>query len=1282
MTSTWHASWIAGPAAGRTIVLGPGRHLLGRHRQAQVCGRDPALAPFHAELELDADRGVRLTQLAGRAPIGVGGDATQDGDGRWRWDTVRRTLDLELGASRLRLHRVDEPASDAVSSSASGEPPHGAVVRRLPRAVAPWAPVPVRVPDLARAGRPTPAGLVPALAGVAGAGVLALLLHQPMFLVLGSIGALVAVAGWVAQWLAARRGRRTDQHAARNALAAFATALQEQRAARLAHHLASVPSLPAAVATLDRAPAGVWLRRAGHDDAFTVSVGVGDVVWEPVLSEADPTRVPPACWGLVEQAARLRSVPVPARVGPGDRLALCGRDADAVARAVVVQLATQVGPADWQLVIVTDRPERWSWARDLPHLTDGPGGAPRLVGPDDVAGLLREGGLFREAHGSTAPGDGGPIRHTVVVTDTIDTLAVRTHPLRRLLAVEPAPALVAVAPGPLEAPAISTAILDVHVDASGRWTADVARGGLPVAVAVAGLDAIDARWVVGRLAPLRDPEDPRHAGGTVPAEVDLADLLERSGAALDTAGIAARWREHAADRPPATPLGVAADGVVDVDLVRDGPHALLAGTTGSGKSELLRSLVLGLAVANSPEQLTFVLVDYKGGATFDDLRDLPHVVGLVTDLDDHLAARALRSLTAELRHRETVLRELGVADLTAARRSTGRPVLPRLVVVIDEFAALAVELPDFLHALVGIAQRGRSLGVHLVLATQRPHGVISDDIRTNTNLRLALRLPDAADSRDVIDVADAALLPRDRPGRAVLRLGPDELVTFQTARCPQDLRDLVARIAAASAVEGVAAPRRPWLDPLPTLVRALPADVWADSPAPGGPPPIGLIDLPDVPAQRPIGWDPGRGGLLVVGARGSGLTSALRLAAVAALDERTTLLVIDATGDPAWEAVASHPRCAGVVRLADRERLARALAAVGEPGAIERPLLVVDGVAALRAELDTVERSAEHDLLLRALTGRGHPALAIVLGNPDPHALPAAVLARCPTRWLLHVPDGREVDVLGRRVAVPPPGVPGRAVVVESPHVPHAGAELQLVHPAAAPDPARDARAAARLAVLPSRVDVGAIPRPGGDGHPPDEWRALVGLSADDLGPAFVSVPDGEHLLVLGPPRSGRSTALARLLAAWCADRPGAWAGVLAPRRSPLAGTSADAGAVRYTALAELLAALPATGPRLVVVDDAELVDDDGRWAALLASRPVGLVVAAAARPEALRATYGHWTGAVRRGRRGFLAAACHETDGDLLGVVLPRHGPIPARPGLMHVVEDGTLRLVQVAVS
>ncbi len=151
-----------------------------------------------------------------------------------------------------------------------------------------------------------------------------------------------------------------------------------------------------------------------------------------------------------------------------------------------------------------------------------------------------------------------------------------------------------------------------------------------------------------------------------------------------------------------TPIGVGPDGrTVDVDLDRDGPHVLVAGTTGSGKSELLRTLVAGLALRAPPELLTFLLVDFKGGSAFDRLAALPHTVGVVSDLDRGLAERALRCLEAELRWRELQLRATGAADVVEHRRRApaSAPPVPRLVVVVDEFATLASDVPDVLDAL-------------------------------------------------------------------------------------------------------------------------------------------------------------------------------------------------------------------------------------------------------------------------------------------------------------------------------------------------------------------------------------------------------------------------------------------------------------------------------------------------------------------------------------------------------------------------------------------------------
>ncbi|WP_460370949.1 FtsK/SpoIIIE domain-containing protein, partial [Actinocorallia lasiicapitis] len=233
----------------------------------------------------------------------------------------------------------------------------------------------------------------------------------------------------------------------------------------------------------------------------------------------------------------------------------------------------------------------------------------------------------------------------------------------------------------------------------------------------------------------------------------------------------------------AVPIGSGTGGVVTLDLRADGPHGLVAGTTGAGKSELLQSLIAALAVRNRPDEMTFVLIDYKGGAAFKDCAALPHTVGMVTDLDGRLTERALESLAAELRRREQVLAAVGAKDLDDyVQDGRGRAPLPRLVLVIDEFATMAAELPGFVDGLVDIGRRGRSLGVHLILATQRPAGVVTAEIRANTNLRIALRVTDAEDSSDVIDAPDAARIPKALPGRCFVRSGASSLTAVQTAR--------------------------------------------------------------------------------------------------------------------------------------------------------------------------------------------------------------------------------------------------------------------------------------------------------------------------------------------------------------------------------------------------------------------------------------------------------------------------------------------------------------------
>ena len=1076
---------------------------------------------------------------------------------------------------------------------------------------------------------------------------------SPLFLVFGLVGAVAAVGMWLAGRIGtAREGRRARAGRAQD-VAAFAAAVAEQRAARLRHHVATTPGLVDAVAAATALSAGVWSRRSEHGDAFRVVLGRGPVEWDVRLDADD---LPAELAAIVSTSERFDDVPVATDLGAGAALAVRGEHATSVVRALIVQLATWAGPADWCLVVVTADPPRWEWCRWLPHAAAGDDAG--VVAADDADRLAAALGQLDED------------RHVVVVTDRPDLLVQRTGTLRRFLGTAGSVAVVtAVAPGEA-VPAMCRSVLDIGSIGLARWAPDASLATGVDVVHAAGTTIATATTIARALARLHDPEDPDSAAGALPVSVGLGELSAHHGAGPidDAIAIAATWRAHGPDPRPVAPLGLTADGVVEIDLVRDGPHALVAGTTGSGKSELLRTLVVSLAAGCSPAHLTFVLVDYKGGATFDACADLPHTVGLVTDLDDRLAERALTSLEAELRRRERLLRSVGAADLAEYRAVPGRPALPRLVVVVDEFAALSADVAAFVPALVGIAQRGRSLGIHLVLATQRPAGVVSDDIRANTNLRLALRLHDPVDARDVVGDTAPATFPRARPGRVMLRLGPDDAVVFQAAHSGEtELAVLVDSIRRAAALSDVPAPHRPWLPALPATVTA------GELTTPGA---VGIVDVPAEQRRAPLCWEPADGSLALIGSRGAGTTTALRSLLASVCRRRPPsdvhVYVIDASGDERLDALADLPHCAGVVRPHERERLARLLRRLtGELDrrrAVQRSapdmIVAVDGMPALRGALDTPADAAEHDALLRIVAEGAASGMACVMTSERPGALPTSILAACADRWLFHLDDPSEATACGVAPALLPAAIAGRVIVAST----RREAQLAVVEPVTT-GPAD--RGPTGIGVLPR--DVGALELPAGRVTADGELDLVVGIDFETLEPARLHVPDGEHVLVAGPPRSGRSAALARLAASWREAHPDGAVITVAPlRRSPLASWPGATGDIDI---------LPAGGPALVVIDDAERVDDaSGALSRLVADRRSGVLVVAAARPDTLRTLYGHWTAVVRRSRTGLLMAGCTDVDGDLLGELLPRTPPIPARPGLAWVVSAGGRSLAQVA--
>ncbi|WP_434613526.1 FtsK/SpoIIIE domain-containing protein [Arthrobacter sp. A5] len=376
---------------------------------------------------------------------------------------------------------------------------------------------------------------------------------------------------------------------------------------------------------------------------------------------------------------------------------------------------------------------------------------------------------------------------------------------------------------------------------------------------------------------------PETSDNVVPTECPLIGLV-----GISAESVLHNWSRHGPAALAEIAIGVAADGplLLDLDLERDGPHLLVAGTTGSGKSELLRTLVASLALSHPPTVLSLLFLDFKGGSGLGPLADLPHCTGLVTDISGHGLNRVLTSLRAETRRREGVFGRAAADDIRSYASSTaeGLPPVPHLVIVIDEFRMLVEQAPDAMSELMRIAVTGRSLGIHLVMATQRPQGAISADIRANVTTSVCLRVQSGYESLDVINSPLAGAIPLTLPGRAYISRGGSPPIEFQTAALgtrqpptvgprirparlaaqePPAVRgsagpaamaaalELTRLLAAAQALTGQTLPAAPLAPELPALLsleqlpRSAPGQI-----------PLGLLDLPEQQYVAPLTWDP------------------------------------------------------------------------------------------------------------------------------------------------------------------------------------------------------------------------------------------------------------------------------------------------------------------------------------------------------------------------------------------------------------------------------------------
>ncbi len=293
---------------------------------------------------------------------------------------------------------------------------------------------------------------------------------------------------------------------------------------------------------------------------------------------------------------------------------------------------------------------------------------------------------------------------------------------------------------------------------------------------------VDISWMARNICALKhEKERISH----IPEHITFFDMYKVQGP--EELQIESRWRENQAYKTLAVPLGVrAVDDYVYLNLHEKahGPHGLVAGTTGSGKSEIIQSYILSLIVNFHPYEVGFLLIDYKGGGMAGLFKDMPHLLGTITNLDGSESQRAMASIKSELARRQRIFSSHNVNHIDSYNKlfknGEAKEPIPHLFLISDEFAELKKEQPDFMAELVSTARIGRSLGVHLILATQKPSGVVDDQIWTNSKFKLALKVQDEADSREILKTADAASITQ--PGRAYLQVGNNEVYElFQSA---------------------------------------------------------------------------------------------------------------------------------------------------------------------------------------------------------------------------------------------------------------------------------------------------------------------------------------------------------------------------------------------------------------------------------------------------------------------------------------------------------------------
>ncbi len=1019
----------------------------------------------------------------------------------------------------------------------------------------------------------------------------------------------------------------------------------------------------------------LWERRTSDPDFGVFRLGIGTVpstvTYKAQVNENSDAPQMPEALKLLEDSRLVKDVPItiPFRnqFKPGDEageptvkarhaIGIAGTDSakvrDAV-RAMLVQFTAFHAPTDARLYVVgaPDAKTHWDWARWLPHCNtsrnESSTGDQLRFETRKVRGLWDE--LQTELERRQlrlADADNKTDVTIPFLVIVVDALTAKTgdSPIKEVEAE--AAVSILLQKGPQLGAAIIFLVPDrsnVPSECKAIVEIDPVENQLAFRYAEIGINSTRYDGIADTVDAKKAEEDfarrlaPMAVRTTYGADLAMAiSLLELNGVdTVDKIPILDNWRES---RKPeksdwlSVPVGLLTGNKIR-ELVfsadGDGVHGLAAGTTGSGKSELLLTIITGLAIRYDPCIVNFVLVDYKGGAAFEPFRALPHCVDIVTNLQGMLGARTFIAMRAELNRRSKIIADANVKHIVHYRSKnlhmTKEP-FPHLYVIIDEFAEMIKEMPDFKAQLDSIARLGRALGVHLLLATQRPSGVVSDQIRANMKFRICLRVETPDDSRELLRRSDAAFLPPNIPGRAYLQVGNENVELMQVARAggpytgphvdaspaviwlnrqeqssggqgqsrqsaeAEALSDVIVKICRRLADENddIKQQKKPWPDPLPlrfsldseylgsepnALLPLNPAVLdWLDGQGKwkgldwterAMRAPVGLIDNPARAEQLTMTVDLVRGHAVLFGASGWGKTTFLRslivsLAATHSPDE-LHIYILD-FGGRGLDVLTTLPHVGASIMPSEEERVQRLLRKLSSmleerksilSQARSDNLLVYNAThpnSIIPAVLVVVDNFAEFRENFEALLepfvglvreGRAYGIHFIVTGE-QPGSVPGKLFSLFTERMTLKLAEATDYSsVVGRGV----PGideVAGRGFVA----IDRTPLQFQTALPVAATQAEEatgldDTKKLAMLADTMNNAWHGARPQGIEVLHPvislksilpqeaPEKVQTILGLEDMDLKPAMFDLQlRGPHFLLIGPPLSGKTTAL------------------------------------------------------------------------------------------------------------------------------------------------------------